>query len=411
MKLASFAMIAPAMAQFAAVEEPLLVQEPAYKPVEQQPIAPVAAAQPAPLPFAGMDPMMMMALMGDDSSSMKDLLPLMMMNGQNGQGMNPMMMMSLLGDDSSSMKDLLPLMMMNGQNGQQMDPMMMMTLLDDSSSMQDLLPLMMMNGQGAQSGEMNPMLLMSLLSEDCNFSDAINALSVDEDTKKALATGAVAWKVNADGEYDSTAAYDAAIAAQYVDYDYLACKNKGGLDPMMMNMLGGQNMDPMTTLMMLDGGSMDDLLPLMMMGGQNGQPGQMNPMMMMSLLGDDTVTKKSCDADYKLKAFFTAGVDALESSSDIADIRAGIEGLAVKSDAQQAYVDCLAAATEEGSEKSTMEKMLPLMMMGGNQQMNPLMMMSLLGDGASSDLLPLMMMGQQPGQQMDPMMMMMLMKE
>jgi len=136
-----------------------------------------------------------------------------------------------------------------------------------------------------------------------------------------------------------------------------------------------------------------------------------NPMMMMSLLGDDTVTKKSCDADYKLKAFFTAGVDALESSSDIADIRAGIEGLAVKTDSQQAYVDCLAAATEEGSEKSTMEKMLPLMMMGGNQQMNPMMMMSLLGDGASSDLLPLMMMGQQPGQQMDPMMMMMLMKE
>merc|ERR1711988_1733421 len=209
-----------------------------------------------------MDPMTMMMLMGDgDSSSMKDLLPLMMMNGQNGQPMDPMMMMMLMGDgDSSSMKDLLPLMMMNGQNGQQMDPMMMMSLLDGSSDMSELLPLMMMNGQGAQQpGQMNPMLLMSLLSEDCSFSDAIQALNVDEDTKKALATGAKAWKVNADGEYDSTAAYDAAIAAQYVDYDYLACKNKGGVDPMMMNMLGGGNMDPMTTLMMLDGGSMDDL--------------------------------------------------------------------------------------------------------------------------------------------------------
>jgi len=293
-----------------------------------------------------------------------------------------------------------------------MDPMMMMSLLDGSSDMSELLPLMMMNGQGAQQpGQMNPMLLMSLLSEDCSFSDAIQALNVDEETKKALATGAKAWKVNADGEYDSTAAYDAAIAAQYVDYDYLACKNKGGVDPMMMNMLGGGNMDPMTTLMMLDGGSMDDLLPLMMMGGQNGQQGQMNPMMMMSLLGDDTATKKSCDADYKVKEFFTAGVDALESSSDIADIRAGIEGLAVKTDSQQAYVDCLAAATEEGTEKSSMEKLLPMMMMGGGQQMNPMLMMSLLGDGASSDLLPLMMMGQQPGQQMDPMMMMMLMKD
>merc|ERR1712027_51818 len=204
------------------------------------------------------------------------------------------------------MKDLLPLMMMNGQNGQQMDPMTMMMLMGDgdSSSMKDLLPLMMMNGQNGQQ-----------------------------------------------------------------------------MDPMMMKRLGGGNMDPMTTLMMLDGGSMDDLLPLMMMGGQNGQQGQMNPMMMMSLLGDDTATKKSCDADYKIKEFFTAGVDALESSSDIADIRAGIEGLAVKTDSQQAYVDCLAAATEEGTEKSSMEKLLPMMMMGGGQQMNPMLMMSLLGDG------------------------------
>merc|ERR1712110_170058 len=259
-----------------------------------------------------------MMLMGDDSSSMKDMLPLMMMNGQNGQQMDPMMMMMMMGDDSSSMKDLLPLMMMNGQNGQQMDPMMMMSLLDDSSSMSDLLPLMMMNGQQGQQGGMNPMMMMSLLGDDCSYTAALDALELDSDVKKQLATGAIAWKVNADGEYDSAAAYDAAIATQYVDYDFLACKNKGGMDPMMMSMMGNQNMDPMTTLMMLDGGSMDDLLPLMMMGGQE-QQGQMNPMMMMSLLGDDTKTKKSCDADYNVKSFFTAGVDALESSSDIAD--------------------------------------------------------------------------------------------
>merc|ERR1712110_384457 len=325
-------------------------------------------------------------------------------------------MMMLMGDDSSSMKDMLPLMMMNGQNGQQMDPMMMMmSLLDDSSSMSDLLPLMMMNGQQGQQGGMNPMMMMSLLGDDCSYTAALDALELDSDVKKQLATGAIAWKVNADGEYDSAAAYDAAIATQYVDYDFLACKNKGGMDPMMMSMMGNQNMDPMTTLMMLDGGSMDDLLPLMMMGGQE-QQGQMNPMMMMSLLGDDTKTKKSCDADYNVKSFFTTGVDALESSSDIADIRSGIEGLVQKTANQEQYVACLAEATEEGSEKSTMDKMLPLMMMGGQggQQMNPMMMMSLLGgdDSSMSDLLPLMMMGgQQPGQQMDPMMMMMLMKD
>merc|ERR1712184_24710 len=194
--------------------------------------------------------------------------------------------MMLMGDDSSSMKDLLPLMMMNGQNGQQMDPMMMMSLLDDSSSMSDLPPLMMMNGQQGQQGGMNPMMMMSLLGDDCRYTAALDALELDSDVKKQLATGAIAWKVNADGEYDSAAAYDAAIATQYVDYDFLACKNKGGMDPMMMSMMGNQNMDPMTTLMMLDGGSMDDLLPLMMMGGQE-QQGQMNPMMMMSLLGGD----------------------------------------------------------------------------------------------------------------------------
>merc|ERR1712025_838457 len=68
-----------------------------------------------------------MTLMGDGSGSMKDLLPLMMMNG--GGQMDPMMMMTLMGDDSGSMKDLLPLMMMNG--GGQMDPMMMKKLLNN----------------------------------------------------------------------------------------------------------------------------------------------------------------------------------------------------------------------------------------------------------------------------------------
>merc|ERR1712147_157556 len=225
-----------------------------------------------------------------------------------------------------------------------------------------------MNGQGQQGG-MNPMMMMSLLGDDCSYSAELEALDLDSDIKKQLATGAIAWKVNVDGDYDSAAAYDAAIAAQYVDYDFLACKNKG----------------------------------------------EMNPMMMMSLLGDDTKTKKACDADYNVKSFFTAGATALESSSDSADIRSGIGGLATKTANQDQYVACLSEATEEGSEKSKMDKMLPLMMMGGQgQQMNPMMMMSLLGgdDSSMSDLLPLMMMGgQQPGQQMDPMMMMMLMKD
>jgi hypothetical protein len=67
---------------------------------------------------------------GSDSA-LKDILPLMMMNGggfggTNGQ-INPMMLALLSDSDSDS--NLLPLMMM--QNGQQMDPMMMMLMLKD----------------------------------------------------------------------------------------------------------------------------------------------------------------------------------------------------------------------------------------------------------------------------------------
>merc|ERR1719471_1031553 len=134
-----------------------------------------------------------MTLMGDDSSSMKDMLPLMMMQGQNGAPMDPMMMMMLMGDDSSSMKDMLPLMMMNG-NGAPMDPMMMMTLMgDDSSSMKDLLPLMMM--QGGEQGAMNPMMMMSLLDEKtCDITnEALAALDIEDSVKEEIAAGKKIW--------------------------------------------------------------------------------------------------------------------------------------------------------------------------------------------------------------------------
>merc|ERR1719454_2192980 len=136
-------------------------------------------------------------MMGDDSSSMKDMLPLMMMNG-NGAPMDPMMMMMMMGDDSSSMKDMLPLMMMQGgaEGGASMDPMMMMmmTLMgDDSSSMKDMLPLMMM--QGGEQGAMNPMMMMSLLDEKtCDITnEALAALDLEDSVKEEIATGKKIW--------------------------------------------------------------------------------------------------------------------------------------------------------------------------------------------------------------------------
>merc|ERR1712165_80407 len=118
-----------------------------------------------------------------------------MMNGQNGGQMDPMMMMSLLGDDSSDLSDLLPLMMMNGQ-------------------------------QGGAAGGMNPMMLMSLMGDDCSFRQSLADLDVEDSVKTDLANGDIPYKLNTDGAYDSAAPYDQAIADSMVDYDYMACKNK-----------------------------------------------------------------------------------------------------------------------------------------------------------------------------------------
>ena len=46
-------------------------------------------------------------------------------------GMNPLLMMSLLGDDSAMDSDLLMLMMMGGQGMGQMNPLMLSMLLDN----------------------------------------------------------------------------------------------------------------------------------------------------------------------------------------------------------------------------------------------------------------------------------------
>merc|ERR1712226_14659 len=109
-------------------------------------------AAPAEIPVGSgpnaapaMDPMMMMMLMGD-KGNMKDMLPLMMMNGGmggNGAPVDPMMMM-MQGEDSD-MKDMLPLMMAQGGN---MDPMTMMMM------------------QGQQGGApMDPMMMMLMDKE------------------------------------------------------------------------------------------------------------------------------------------------------------------------------------------------------------------------------------------------------
>jgi len=327
---------------------------------------------------APMDPMMMMTLMGDDSSSMKDMLPLMMMQGQNGAPMDPMMMMMMMGDDSSSMKDMLPLMMMNGGNGAPMDPMMMMTLMgDDSSSMKDMLPLMMM--QGGEQGAMNPMMMMSLLDEKtCDITnEALAALDLEDSVKEEIAAGKKIW--NGSEAVDASVAQDNSNFLNFVDYGFMACKktSSGMSDmlPLMMQGGAGGQMDPMMMLSMLEGGDMSEMLPLMMMNG--GEQGAMNPMMMMSLLGDDGKSKDACNKKFKMTAFEATESEGQYTLSEVADTQAFFENGSFTN----AYTECLEAATEQSSSK----------------------------DSGMKDLLPLMMMNQ-PGGAMDPMTMMMMME-
>merc|ERR1712048_1008784 len=179
------------------------------------------------------------------------------MQGQNGAPMDPMMMMMLMGDDSSSMKDMLPMMMMQGQNGAPMDPMMMMMPMgDDSSDMKDLLPLMMMNG--GEQGAMNPMMLMSLLDEKtCEISnEALAALDLEESVKSEIACGKKIW--NGSEAVDASEAQANADFINYIDYNHMACKmSSGGMGDLLP--------------LMMEGGDMSEMLPLMMMnGGEQG---------------------------------------------------------------------------------------------------------------------------------------------
>jgi hypothetical protein len=109
------------------------------------------------------NPLALMSILGDDSSKLSELLPLMAMTGQSGLDMsNPITMMAMVGDDSDKLKELLPLMAMSG--GKPLDPVTMMMMTGENSSMKDLLPLLAM--QGGVDLQNNPMALMALIDGD-----------------------------------------------------------------------------------------------------------------------------------------------------------------------------------------------------------------------------------------------------
>merc|ERR1711937_650325 len=303
-----------------------------------------------------------------------------MQGGANGAPMDPMMMMMMMMGDDANMKDMLPLMMMQGgANGAPMDPMMMMTLMgDDSGDMKDLLPLMMM--QGGEQGAMNPMMMMSLLDEKtCAITnEELAALQIEDSVKEEIAAGKKIW--NGSEAVDASEAQANADFLKYIDYGFMACKKSSGgmgdLLPLMMQGGAGGQMDPMMMLSMLEGGDMSEMLPLMMMnGGAQGQPGAMNPMIMMSLLGDDSKSKDACSKKFKMTAFEAAEDNGQFTLSEVADVQSFFENGSFTNE----YTECLAEATEQSSSKdSGMKDLLPLMMMNGGGAMDPMTMMMMM---------------------------------
>jgi len=205
-----------------------------------------------------------------DSSSTSDLLPLMMMGQNNMQTMDPMMLMALMDDDSNDLS--LPMLMSMqgmGGSGTQANPLLWLSLLDDST----------------------------LTKTQC---DSKYALPYIFQWAEINTTNYTLSKVTTDIR-DVVADYEGSENKFMADYYKCideATKEGGNkfddlLPLMMMNGgFGGQGngqIDPMMMMLMSDSDSDSSLLPLLMMqqggmGGMNG--GQMDPMMMMLLLKD-----------------------------------------------------------------------------------------------------------------------------
>lgn len=165
-------------------------------------------------------------------------------------------------------------------------------------------------------------------------------------------------------------------------------------------------MDPMMMMMLMDGKSDNSMLPFLMMN--QGGEGGMNPMMMMQLLGGD---EDSCKPSDKIDGISGISDDEKEA---IAKGEKFYDGTKVVSELKEvtkevfdkaaAYFDYAYAKCASGG--SGMDSMLPLLMSGGMDKMDPMMMMMLMG--GKMDPMMMMLMGGNMGS-MNPMMMMMLM--
>merc|ERR1712147_362295 len=159
------------------------------------------------------------------------------MGGMMG-GMNPLMMMTLLGDDSSMDSDLLMMMMMGGQGGMgQMNPLMLSMLMDDSSDKVDPAKLKKICDD-LDAGAEKTTCEADLVKVVNPITDATDATVCADDKKKALAA------IN-------------------------ALKKSDMSDHLMLSMMSGQGMGDMNSmlplLLMKDGGLGDNKMLMLMM--------------------------------------------------------------------------------------------------------------------------------------------------
>ena len=184
-----------------------------------------------------------------------------------------------------------------------------------------------------------------------------------------------------------------------------------------------QAMDPMLlTLLMDDDNDFKDILPFMMMQGGQYANGQMNPLLMITLLDDkcevNANVKKftSLTSDqqkqvargeyfYKAAAGNEATATAWTDFETIASI--GVTPLtALELTEVNKYIDYDFISCEHQSDSSNFKDLLPLMMMGqaNMQTMDPMMLMLLVDDDSNDLSLPMLMamQGQNTGMTPNP---------
>jgi len=213
---------------------------------------------------SGLDPMLLMLLMGDG-----DIDPMMLMLMMGDGDIDPMMLMLMMGDDIDPMLllatgalggdggEIDPLMLMLMMGDEEMDPMMLMLLMGDG----DIDPMMMMLMMG--DGDIDPLMMMLMMGDG----------DIDPMMLMLLMGGLGGDEDAGDGEEES--GLDPMLL--------MLLMGDGDIDPMMLMLLMGDgDIDPMMMMLMMGDGDIDPMMMMLMMGD-----GDIDPMMMMLMMGDD----------------------------------------------------------------------------------------------------------------------------